>query len=228
MLSIAPHIDSANSYADSAGMSSPVRNRTLTEENLEESRLLKEIWKRTAKERAARGVGTQELFGLTYEIGNQSFIGFCLNGQVAISLKAALGFARGLGCFVSDFSPRLAREQYPGDPPPLDTPAGRAEEIERLMAQMSVAQQRQLLDVARHMAGLWAAGDAPISLAGMHVARLYDQLPEDMRRKVDGALEIMAMTLDGVVPAPLEDQHDQLRGAAEDGQLPKPEPADRW
>ncbi|MBQ1761922.1 MAG: hypothetical protein IIZ92_03360 [Aquincola sp.] len=78
--------------------------------HLEEAARLRAIWDRTAEERRARNVHSQGAFGEAYNIGNQAAVGFFLNGKTALSLKAALGFAKGLGCKVSDFSDRLDRE----------------------------------------------------------------------------------------------------------------------
>lgn len=88
-------------------MKDKVRDRAgkLTPENKEESRRLKELW-----DVSKHGL-TQEQFGALYEIGNQGMVWQCLNGTgAAISLKAARGFARGLGVQIADFSPRLATE----------------------------------------------------------------------------------------------------------------------
>lgn len=84
------------------------RRGRVTAEHLEEARKLKAIWQATKPQRDARGVGTQEAFGHFYGVGNQAAVGFFLNGKTALSLKAAAAFARGLGCEVRDFSPRLA------------------------------------------------------------------------------------------------------------------------
>lgn len=91
----------------------PTQKRTVTPENREESARLKRIWE--AKEDRP----SQMQFGHDYDIGNQAAVGFFLNGQSALSLKAAKGFAKGLGCHIGDFSPRLAAEiaeyaQYTG------------------------------------------------------------------------------------------------------------------
>lgn len=88
------------------------RNRQgkITPENEAEASRLRALWAATEDARAARGVKSQEAFGAAYSIGNQAAVGFFLNGKTALSVKAALGFARGLGCQVGDFSPRLARE----------------------------------------------------------------------------------------------------------------------
>lgn len=84
-------------------MSEEIR-RTLTDEHREESRKLKSLWVER-KERVS-----QAEFGQTYDIGSQAAVGHFLNGKAAISLKAARGFAKGLGCEIADFSPRLAAE----------------------------------------------------------------------------------------------------------------------
>lgn len=84
-------------------MKAGARKATVTDEHREEARLLKEIWARTKRP-------TQAVFGETYDIGGQSAVNNYLNGTSALSMRAAKGFARGLGCAIADFSPRLARE----------------------------------------------------------------------------------------------------------------------
>jgi hypothetical protein len=79
------------------------RKAIVTDEHREEARLLKEIWKREKRP-------TQAEFGESYGIGGQSAVANFLNGDSALSLNAARGFAFGLGCTIADFSPRLARE----------------------------------------------------------------------------------------------------------------------
>jgi len=83
---------------------SNARQRVITDLNREESRRLRELWG-ARKERI-----TQAEFGQIYGIGSQAAVGQFLNGHAAISLKAARGFAKGLGCEISAFSERLARE----------------------------------------------------------------------------------------------------------------------
>lgn len=84
------------------------RRGKVTEEHAEEARRLKELWLESEGSRARRGVKSQEAFGQEFKIGNQSAVGFFLNGQTALSMKAARGFARGIPCDIADFSPRLA------------------------------------------------------------------------------------------------------------------------
>jgi hypothetical protein len=86
------------------------RRGKVTAENIEEARRLKEIFDSKRAELEQRGFGTQAAFGHEYDIGNQSAVGFFLNGQTALSLKAARGFAIGLGVKISEFSPRLAKQ----------------------------------------------------------------------------------------------------------------------
>lgn len=107
------------------------RRGKVTDEHREEARLLKEIWDRTYLDRRQRGLHTQAAFGAEFDIGGQAVVGFFLNGHTALSLKAARGFAKGLGCRIADFSPRLAavesswpfelvdRERYEALPPAL-------------------------------------------------------------------------------------------------------------
>lgn len=75
----------------------------ITEEHRTESRALHAIWK-------ARSRISQEAFGAKYGLGTQGAIGHFLNGRSALHLKAAMAFAKELGCEVGDFSPRLAKE----------------------------------------------------------------------------------------------------------------------
>lgn len=82
----------------------------ITPEHEAEATRLRALWAASEDARAARGVKSQESFGAAYSIGNQAAVGFFLNGKTALSMKAAVGFARGLECQVVDFSPRLARE----------------------------------------------------------------------------------------------------------------------
>src|SRR5690606_20683235 len=76
----------------------------VTDLHREESRKLRAIWD------DARDKPSQAAFGEMYGIGSQAAVGHFLNGNAAISLKAARGFAEGLRCDISAFSPRLAKE----------------------------------------------------------------------------------------------------------------------
>lgn len=51
---------------------------------------------------------SQERFGHDFEIGSQGMVWQYLNARSALNQDAALKFAKGLGCSVADFSPRLA------------------------------------------------------------------------------------------------------------------------
>lgn len=82
--------------------------RNITEQHREEARLLLKIWEDTYDERKRLGLHTQGAFGQEYSIGNQAAVGFFLHAKTALSLKAAKGFAKGLGCQIADFSARLA------------------------------------------------------------------------------------------------------------------------
>lgn len=79
------------------------RRAKVTAETQEESRRLKALWD-------TRAHPSQAVFGETYAIGNQSAVGQFLRGEVPLSLKAARGFALGLGARIEEFSPRLAAQ----------------------------------------------------------------------------------------------------------------------
>lgn len=51
---------------------------------------------------------SQTEFGARFEIGNQGAVWQYLNGRRPLSLKAAKGFAAGLGVNIEDFSPAIA------------------------------------------------------------------------------------------------------------------------
>ncbi|MDR2241086.1 MAG: helix-turn-helix transcriptional regulator [Zoogloeaceae bacterium] len=53
---------------------------------------------------------TQLEFGNEFEIGNQSMVGQYLNGIRPLNLTVAGKFAKGLGCKIEKFSPRLAAQ----------------------------------------------------------------------------------------------------------------------
>jgi hypothetical protein len=79
------------------------RKAKVTDENRQEAVRLRALWDSRRHE-------SQAIFGERYGIGNQSAVSQFLRGETPLSLNAAKGFARGLGCTISDFSPRLARE----------------------------------------------------------------------------------------------------------------------
>jgi hypothetical protein len=100
------------SWDDSAVEERGPKQGKVTEENVREASRLKAIWEETASRRAEDGAGTQAAFGEKYGIGSQGAVGFFLNGETALSLKAAVGFAVGMYCRVADFSPRLADQLF--------------------------------------------------------------------------------------------------------------------
>lgn len=75
----------------------------VTEVHLAEARALKEIWNRVHPR-------SQKEFAVEFGIGGQTAVSNFLNALSPLSLKAAAGFAAGLGCRIEDFSPRLAAE----------------------------------------------------------------------------------------------------------------------
>lgn len=63
---------------------------------------------------------SQAEFGARFDIGNQGAVWQYLNGRRPLNLKAAKGFASGLGINIEDFSPSIAQtikaaEMWTGD-----------------------------------------------------------------------------------------------------------------
>ena len=107
----APLVCLSDSGANDQEMSeSDDKRGKVSPENIEESRRLQKIWNRELERRRNDDAESQAKFGEKYGIGNQAAVGFFLNAKTALSAKAAAGFARGLGCTIDDFSPRLAEE----------------------------------------------------------------------------------------------------------------------
>ncbi len=129
-------------------MSRNNRKAKVTPETLAESGRLKAIWDATENR------PSQAVFAEVNEIGGQSAVTSFLNGKTPLSLKAAKGFAKGLNCLISDFSPRLAalesswpfelvdREQYEALPPSL-----------RFKAQVRMQDEIEALEQARKANG---------------------------------------------------------------------------
>lgn len=79
------------------------RKAKVTDEHRHEATQLAALWD-------SRAHPSQAEFGEQYEVGSQSAVGQFLRGDTPLSLKAAAGFAVGLGCKIADFSPRLAKQ----------------------------------------------------------------------------------------------------------------------
>jgi hypothetical protein len=85
-------------------MKSNERKAKVTAESREESALLFALWQ------AKTDKPSQAEFGESFEIGTQGAVSQFLQGKAPLSMKAAKGFATGLGCPISAFSKRLAEE----------------------------------------------------------------------------------------------------------------------
>lgn len=85
-------------------MRSKDRKAKVTPETLAESALLRTLWN------AKTDKPSQAEFGELYGVGTQGAVSQFLKGDAPLSLKAAKGFATGLGCPISAFSNRLAAE----------------------------------------------------------------------------------------------------------------------
>lgn len=108
------------------------RRAKVTPETKAEAARLRRMWDDRPEPKLS-----QTVFGEMYGVGSQSAVGQFLRGETPLSLKAAKGFAAGLGCSLSDISPRLAAETaamaglLPADSLPSDV-IELAREIHRL------------------------------------------------------------------------------------------------
>lgn len=94
---------------DHCAMTEKSRKAKVTEENRGEAAALKKIYTGAPHNGKPSGL-SQAAFGAQYDIGSQAVVWQYLNGAIPLNLRAATGFARGLGCRIADFSPRLAKD----------------------------------------------------------------------------------------------------------------------
>lgn len=126
------------------------KRRELTQDERDEADRLRAIWdKRDPKI-------SQLKFANDYEIGTtQGILWQYLRGRIPLNVDVAIKFARGLKCNVEDFSPRLEAERQRLSAAggalviPKDLAPGTAQEILNLSSELSVAQQRLLLDALK-------------------------------------------------------------------------------
>jgi len=152
-------------------MSSKKTSRRITEETKAESDKLKVIWKKNNP-----GL-TQVEFGEKYDIGSQGAVYQFLNGLVPISMKAAIGFAEGLRCQISDFSPRLAKEaESIGNAVSIDD-SDNVAHVKMLAVEVSAGKGKKGTDVVEEEGELYfkrsflgKAGVSPANAAVVHVA----------------------------------------------------------
>ncbi|WP_195812453.1 hypothetical protein [Xylophilus rhododendri] len=81
------------------------RKATITPEHRQEAAALKAIYDQVRP-------ANQGEFGKAHDIGGQTMVANYLNAHSPLNLKAATGFALGLGCKIRDFSKRLAAEAH--------------------------------------------------------------------------------------------------------------------
>jgi hypothetical protein len=81
-----------------------LKRARITDEHRQEAARLMKLWEAREPRR------TQAEFGELFGLGNQANVGHYLHARSALNPRAAAAFARGLGCEIEDFSPRVARE----------------------------------------------------------------------------------------------------------------------
>lgn len=79
------------------------RKAKIEQVHIEEAVRLRELFDNRPPPRLSQGK-----FGEEFEIGSQAVVWQYLNARIPLNLDKAVKFAKGLGCAVADFSPRLA------------------------------------------------------------------------------------------------------------------------
>lgn len=196
-------------------MTRAVGIRNVTEEHRGESRRLLSIWNRKKATLAERGWATQEKFGHQFGIGNQSAVAAFLNGRTALSLKAAVAFARGLDCKVADFSPRLADllNESPNagrsEPPPAPPAAASAatisgsalmRELARRLDAIPRGLRSKTADELTVLARSPKDPDALRTLIGMLDKAMPPLKRQDMPTDVDPAVSLAHQMIDDSLP----------------------------
>ncbi|MCA7086078.1 hypothetical protein K7G19_21030 [Cupriavidus sp. DB3] len=132
-----------------------------------------------------KGKLSQEEFGSRFGIGSQSMVWQYLNGRRPLNIKAATGFAQGLGVGVGDFSPRLAEEIRRASTAVVDTvptmgaPAEQGsrpvDRLTRVMAEQSLDAEglAKVLEVEVPVIRGWMEGDG-VKMPLHHAVKLQD------------------------------------------------------
>ncbi|WP_144409777.1 S24 family peptidase [Cupriavidus basilensis] len=132
-----------------------------------------------------KGKMSQEEFGSRFEIGSQGMVWQYLNARRPLNIKAATGFARGLGVDVDTFSPRLAEEIRRASnsiteavPVPAATSVDSGRPVDRLtlvMAeqQLDPAALAKVLGVEAAVVRAWLEGDGT-KLPLHHIVKLQE------------------------------------------------------
>lgn len=159
-----------NSNAHNPPMHKDSKKAKIEPVHIEEAAKLKALFKERVKV-------SQMRFGEDNELGSQGNVWQYLNARSPLNLEAAIKFAKGLKCSVSDFSPRLA-SALRADSGPHSMGAG-------LAAAVSLIASGPVLGAAE------SATSSAIDLASQaaEIGRMWLLLPEARRKKVKAALE---------------------------------------
>lgn len=109
----------------------------------EEARRLRGIFQ-------AKSTLSQLAFGAEYGVGSQGMVWQYLNAHAPLNVSAAMKFARGLGCDIAEFSPRLADELSEYQAARLGV-SSCSEGILRTCEQLPVAQREMVASFARFL-----------------------------------------------------------------------------
>lgn len=72
---------------------------------VEDAKRLKELYDKAIPQKMS-----QALFGATYEIGSPGMVWQYISAHRPLNIRAAVSFAKGVGCKIEDFSPTIASE----------------------------------------------------------------------------------------------------------------------
>lgn len=130
------------------------RRAKVTPETRADAARLKHMWEARLAPRLS-----QAEFGELFDIGNQSAVGQFLRGEVPLSLKAAKGFAKGLGCSVGEFSPSLAKEAAQiAELVPLDSLPPEVVDLARDIYRLPQRERRRVIAMCRQIIALASNG----------------------------------------------------------------------
>lgn len=98
-------VDAAFSHGQMRKSTKTKPKKPLEAWQAEDAQRLKALWESRPEPKLS-----QAEFGATYALGTQGNVWQYLNGEIPLNLSAAIRFAQGLKCKVSDISPTLAAD----------------------------------------------------------------------------------------------------------------------
>lgn len=168
-----------NSNAHNRDMRKDPKKPKIELVHIEEAAKLKALFKERAEV-------SQMRFGEDNELGTQGNVWQYLNARSPLNLEAALKFAKGLKCSISDFSPRLAAS--------LQTDAGPSRISAGLVTAVASIASSPVLgalgsSTAHQVAASATTSAIDLASQAAEIGRMWLLLPEARRKRVKAALE---------------------------------------